>query len=87
MYLSLYIFNALKGNKELWTPTLEYHSTYSVADMEFVVKRLASLASTAKDVKLKSVYNKYSHAIYKFTSTLPEMTGMKIQELVGPKVA
>jgi hypothetical protein len=67
----------------VWTPTLEYYSTYESRDLMPIMKRLASSVYNAKDVKLKSVFNKYSHSLFKFTSTLPEMTGLKIQEIMN----
>ncbi|XP_070490165.1 G2/mitotic-specific cyclin-B [Chironomus tepperi] len=82
LYLSLYIMNGMKNDKDLWTPTLEFYSTYTLADMLPVVKRLALIVSTAQDAKLKSIYNKYANAHFKFTSTIPEMTGIKIQNLI-----
>lgn len=47
------------------------------------MKRLATIVASAKEVKLKSVFNKYSHAIYKFISTLPEMNGTKLHEIIN----
>ena len=82
LYLALYIFNTLKSDKDVWTPTLEFYSTYDSANLMPIMKRLASIVYTAKEVKLKSVFTKYSHSVYKFTSTLPEMTGMKMQEIM-----
>jgi Cyclin, C-terminal domain len=72
----------MKSDEDVWTPTLQYYSTYSVESLRSTVKRLATLASTAHEVKLKSVYNKYSSAHFKFTSTIPEMTGAKIIGLI-----
>jgi cyclin B len=81
--LSLYILNTIKSDDDLWTPTLEYYSTFSASDLMPIVKRLATIVVAAKDVKLKSVFNKYSHALYKFIATLPEMNGIKMHELVN----
>lgn len=67
----------------MWTPTLEFYSTFSSSDLMPIMKRLATIASTAKDAKLKSVYNKYSTANYKFTSALPEITGTKMHEIIN----
>jgi hypothetical protein len=74
--------NSIKSDAAVWTPTLEYYSTYTADELKPVMKRLATIVASAKDVKLKSVFNKYSHATYKFTSTLPEMSGMKINEII-----
>lgn len=74
--------NKIKNDKDIWTPTLQYYSTYSVEKLMPIVKRLAVIVSSAQDVKLKSVFTKYAHASNSFTATLPEMTGYKIQELV-----
>jgi transcription initiation factor TFIIIB Brf1 subunit/transcription initiation factor TFIIB len=81
IYLSLFITNKMKSDDDLWTPTLQFYSTYTVDALMPVIKRLALLASTACDVKLKSVFNKYAHASFKFTANMPEMTGQKIREL------
>lgn len=81
IYLSLFITNKMKSDDDLWTPTLQFYSTYKVGDFTSVVKRMALLVSTAHEVKLKSVYNKYAHAQFKFTSQIPEMTSAKIRDL------
>ncbi|KAG5673826.1 hypothetical protein PVAND_003840 [Polypedilum vanderplanki] len=81
IYLSLFITNKMKSDNDLWTPTLQFYSTYKIENIMPVVKRLALLVSTAHEVKLKSVYTKYAHAHFKFTSTMSEMTGSKIREL------
>lgn len=83
LYLALYVFNTIKSNEDLWTDRLEYYSTFRPDELMPVVKRLATLAATAKDVKLKSVFTKYSHTLYKFTSVLPEMTGIKMHEIIN----
>lgn len=74
--------NKIKNDKDIWTATLQYYSTYSVEKLMPTVKRLAVIVSSAQDVKLKSVYTKYAHASNSFTATLPEMTGFKIQEIL-----
>lgn len=48
-----------------------------------IMKRLASIVATARDARLKSVYTKYSTAIYKFIATLPEMSGTKMNEIIS----
>lgn len=83
LYLSLYIFNTIKSDKDLWTNTLQYYTTYTSEALMPIMKQLATLAATAKDVKLKSVFTKYSHTTYKFTSALPEMTGIKMHEIIN----
>lgn len=79
----MYVFNTIKSSEDLWTDKLELYSGYKAKDLETVMKRLATLAATAKDVKLKSVYTKYSHTQYKFTSALPEMNGIKMHEIIN----
>lgn len=83
LYLSLYVMNAIKSDDDLWTATLEYYSNYSSEDLKPIMNRLAIAASTARDSKLKSVFNKYSHASFKFTSTLSEMSGIKMNEIIN----
>lgn len=48
-----------------------------------IMKRLAAIAATARDGRLKAVYTKYSNAIYKFIATLPEMSGTKMNEIIN----
>ena len=81
MYLALYIMNGMKNDKDLWTPTLQFYSTYTLDHIMPIVKRLALIVSTASEARLKSIFNKYGHAHFKFTSTIQEMTGMRIQQL------
>jgi cyclin B len=82
LYLSLYIMNGMKNDKDLWTPTLQFYSTYTLNSIMPIVKRLAMIVSSAQEAKLRSIYNKYGNAHFKFTSTIPEMTGIKIQNLI-----
>jgi hypothetical protein len=76
--------NKIKSDDDIWTPTLQYYSTYSVEQLMPIIKRLAVIVSTAQEVKLKSIFTKYSNASFQFTSTIPEMTGLKMQELARP---
>lgn len=72
----------MKNDKDLWTPTLQYYSTYSVQHFMPIVKRLAMIVATAQEAKLKSIFSKYSQPYFKFVATTSEMTGVKIQELI-----
>lgn len=72
----------MQNDKDLWTPTLQFYSTYTLDSIMPIVKRLALIVSTAQESKLRSIYNKYANAHFKFTSTIPEMTGIKIQNLI-----
>lgn len=74
--------NGMQNDKDLWTPTLQFYSTYTLDSIMPIVKRLALIVSTAQESKLRSIYNKYANAHFKFTSTIPEMTGIKIQNLI-----
>lgn len=74
--------NGMKNERDLWTPTLQFYSTYTLEKIMPIVKRLALVVSTAQDAKLKSIYNKYGRANFKFTSNIPEMTGIRIQNLI-----
>jgi G2/mitotic-specific cyclin-B2 len=82
LYLSLYIFNSIKSDNDLWTPTLQYYSTYSSEALMPIMKRLAIVVATAKDGRLKSVFTKFSQSNYRFTSSLPEMNGVKMHEII-----
>ncbi|MBN3316246.1 CCNB3 protein, partial [Atractosteus spatula] len=44
-----------------WTPILQYHTGYTLADLVPLVKRLNFLLTYPTDDKLKSVRSKYSH--------------------------
>lgn len=46
----------------LWTPALEFYSTYNVAHLQPIVKKLISYVVTAPTSKTNNVYVKYSSA-------------------------
>lgn len=82
LYLALHIFNTMKNDKDLWTPSLEYYSGYKSEHVLPIMKHLAGIVYAAKDSKNKAIFLKYSNAHFKFTSSLPEMNGARIQELL-----
>lgn len=82
LYLALHIFNTMKNDKDLWTPSLEYYSGYKSEHILPIMKHLAAIVYAAKDSKNKAIFLKYSNAHFKFTSSLPEMNGARIQELL-----
>lgn len=45
-----------------WTPTLEYYSQFTLADLKATTGRMhAMLVKMRKSKNLKTIYNKYSH--------------------------
>lgn len=83
LYLALFVLNKIKNDNDIWTANLQYYSTYSVVNLKPFIKRLANIVFSAQDVKLKAIFTKYSSSSQYFTSTLPEMTGLKIKELMN----
>lgn len=90
LYLSLYLLNQNDEITEdfhsirLWTPSLQYYSTYSSAHLLKIVKQLANLVKHAKDSKLKAVYTKYSRENCQNVSTMSELSrGPKIDAIIN----
>jgi hypothetical protein len=79
------IFNPSKRNDELWTPTLEFYTTYKADALKPIVKRIAKVALKActadSNCPMQTVVDKYAQAHFKSVSTSEEMAGDKIQEL------
>lgn len=48
-----------------------------------IMKRLATIVLMSKEAKLKSVYTKYSTAAYKGTSTMAELYGTKMNDIMN----
>uniref|UniRef100_A0A1A9ZR02 Uncharacterized protein n=1 Tax=Glossina pallidipes TaxID=7398 RepID=A0A1A9ZR02_GLOPL len=42
-----------------WTPTLQQHSRYGIADIQPIARKIAKIARNAQTNPLKAVYNKY----------------------------
>ena len=72
---------------DLWTPTLEYYTSYSLADLAPVVSSLAELVLTVASEeegakkKLKAVTKKYSGKKFMKIALIPELKGTIIRQL------
>jgi hypothetical protein len=77
IYLTLYISES-NSDRDLWTPTLVFYSTYNVEDFLHIAQRLALLASSAHESKLKNVFDKYAQAENWFVAAMPRMIGVAI---------
>jgi len=64
-----------KSLTEVWNPTLEHYSRYSVESIKPIVSILAGVVSRAQDDshKLKAVFKKYSGKRLNNTSLAPEL--------------
>eukprot|EP00762_Andalucia_godoyi_P006730 ANDGO_06145.mRNA.1 Cyclin-A1-1 len=54
-----------------WTPTLEYYTSYTVADVRSCVAEMHSVFRNAEYQSLQAVREKYSHSKYMRVSTIP----------------
>lgn len=69
---------------KLWTPSLQYYSTYTSQQLLKIVKQLANLVKHAKDSKLKAVFTKYSRDNCQKVSNMPELSsGLKIDAIIN----
>ncbi|KAG5670990.1 hypothetical protein PVAND_001215 [Polypedilum vanderplanki] len=84
LYIILYIYNTRKQN-DIWTPTLEFYTTYKADDLQSTVSKLAKVVLSAVeddyDSTMQFVIKKYAKSVYDSVSTSEELTGGKIQEL------
>uniref|UniRef100_W5NAH2 Cyclin B3 n=1 Tax=Lepisosteus oculatus TaxID=7918 RepID=W5NAH2_LEPOC len=63
-----------------WTPILQYHTGYTLADLVPLVKRLNFLLTYPTDDKLKSVRSKYSHKVFFEVAKIKTLDMMQLHE-------
>ncbi|XP_014603967.1 PREDICTED: G2/mitotic-specific cyclin-B [Polistes canadensis] len=75
IYLAFIIFdsNDESENKNIWTNTLEYYSTYTKEDILPVVRNIAVIINEADKSKYQAVRKKYVNAKYMKISVRPEL--------------
>ncbi|XP_065143896.1 G2/mitotic-specific cyclin-B3-like isoform X1 [Paramisgurnus dabryanus] len=54
-----------------WTPVLQYHSGYALADLSCLVRRLYAMLASPSNDKLNAVDNKYSHRVFFEVAKIP----------------
>merc|ERR1711981_999973 len=79
LYLSLMIQEPGASLTSVWSPTLQYYSTYRQEDVLPVVSSLAAVLSRAGETKLKAVHTKYSSRKFMKVAEMSELAG----EIVG----
>merc|ERR1711981_298301 len=79
LYLSLMIQEPGASLTSVWSPTLQYYSTYRQEDVLPVVSSLAAVLSKAGETKLKAVHTKYSSRKFMKVAEMSELAG----EIVG----
>lgn len=78
--LSLYLLSN-KEVEEVWTPTMNYYSGYSLEHILPIMKKLAKIVISVSNSKYKAVYNKYSDVSLAKVATLPQLKSDAINEL------
>lgn len=82
--LSLRLFNKVSALKDsdIWTPTLQYYSRYDIKALRPLVKKIAFIAKSAPNTKLRSVYQKYQSSKFNAISLRPELRGKTIDSIL-----
>lgn len=81
--LSLYLISS-KKLEEVWTPVLAYYSRYNLQHLQPIVKKIAKIVVGVGTSKYKAVYKKYLDLKLAKVSTLPQLNGDAIYELIQP---
>ncbi|XP_011556113.3 G2/mitotic-specific cyclin-B [Plutella xylostella] len=79
--LSLHLLSS-KKLPDIWTPTLVYYSGYTFAHIQPIMRKIAVIVISAETSKYKAVYNKYLDTSLAKVSSLPQLKGEAIYELV-----
>jgi hypothetical protein len=81
IYLSLWLFHSEK--KGVWTKTMVQYTTYSLKDVEAIVKKLASVVVRAFATKNQAVNKKYARSKFLKISCSPELKGAAFMKLAS----
>ncbi|XP_030636611.1 G2/mitotic-specific cyclin-B3 [Chanos chanos] len=65
-----------------WTPSLQFHSGYSVSDMAPLVRKLHCMLISPPDSKLVSVRSKYSHNVFFEVAKIPTVDIEKLESFL-----
>ncbi|KAJ8401782.1 hypothetical protein AAFF_G00377530 [Aldrovandia affinis] len=63
-----------------WTPVLQFHTGYTVSDLEPLARKLRSMLACPSDDKLKAVRSKYSHNVFFEVAKIPVVDIQKLEE-------
>ena len=85
LYLSLMILVPGSTLTSVWSPTLQYYSTYRMEDVLPVVSSLASVLMKRGQSKLRAVHAKYSSRKFMKVAEMPELAGEIVGELARMK--
>merc|ERR1711990_630746 len=85
LYLSLMIQVPGSTLTSVWSPTLQYYSTYRVEDVLPVVSSLASVLTKRGQSKLSAVHTKYCSREFMKVAEMPELAGEMVRELARMK--
>merc|ERR1712115_30564 len=75
LYLSLRILEPNATLANVWTPTLQYYSTYTTRDLLPVVVKVAQAILKSKDSKLQAVHTKYMSKKFMKVGELADLHG------------
>lgn len=85
LYLSLMIQEPGASLSSVWSPTLQYYSTYRPDDILPVVSSLASVLAKRGETKLRAVHTKYSSRKFMKVADMPELAGEMVGKLARMK--
>ena len=81
LYLSLMLQQAGANLATVWSPTLQYYSTYRAEDILPVVSSLAAVLVRRGQTKLRAVHTKYSSRKFMKVADMAELDGEMVQKL------
>ena len=85
LYLSLMIQEPGSSLTSVWSPTLQYYSTYRPEDVLPVVSSLAAVLARAGETKLRAVHTKYSSRKFYKVAERSELAGEMVGKLARMK--
>ena len=81
LYLSLLLQQPGASLATVWSPTLQYYSTYRAEDILPVVSSLAAVLVRRGQTKLRAVHTKYSSRKFMKVADMAELDGEMVQKL------
>ena len=81
LYLSLTLQEPGASLTSVWSPTLQYYSTYRAEDVLPVASSLAGVVARRGQTKLKAVHSKYSSRKFMKVAELPELASPMVGKL------
>ncbi|OWR48917.1 cyclin B protein [Danaus plexippus plexippus] len=80
--LSLYLLSTKKLT-DVWTATLSYYSGYKLEHIEPIMQKIAKIVINVENSKYQAIYNKYLDVTLAKVSSLPQLKGEVIHELIN----